>query len=86
MDWPYLPNSDGEDALQSNCQPHHKYNQVEGNMNSVKFVINDCPNSHKISNLPSSSGEVHLHGMSQSLPKVSPGIHKNHNFPESDNV
>ena len=50
MDWLHLKNSDGEDALQSNCQPHHKYNQVEGNLNGVKFVTNDFPNSHKISN------------------------------------
>ena len=29
MVWLHLTNSDGEDALQSNCQPHHQYNQVE---------------------------------------------------------
>ena len=76
MDWLHLTNSDGEDALQSNCQPHHKYNQVEGNLNSVKSFTNDCPNSHKYPILLSFSGEAHLPGMSPSLPKVSRhGIH-----------
>ena len=51
MDWLHLTNSDGEDALQSNCQPHHKYNQVEGNLKLVNFFINDFPNSHKIYNV-----------------------------------
>ena len=54
---------------------------MESNLSLMIFRIHT-----KYPILLSFSGEAHLHGMSPSLPKVSPGIHKDHNFPEPDHV
>ena len=51
MDCLHLTNSDGKDALQSNCQPHHQYNQVEGNLHAVKSFTNECPKSKTAQNI-----------------------------------